>query len=139
MALSASASCARKPKPGREPRVSIVKAASYDQSLYEKVRRLLGEHKVQALGKRVVLKPNLVEFDPATAINTHPLLVHAALEAFRALGASEVRIAEGPGHRRATLDLAEAAGYFSTIPRFESLFTDFNLDEVTRVTWRAIS
>jgi len=30
--------------------------------------------------KRIVLKPNLVEFDPNTAINTHPMVVHAALD-----------------------------------------------------------
>jgi uncharacterized protein (DUF362 family) len=83
-------------------------------------------------GKRVVLKPNLVEFDPHTSINTHPMVVHAAFEAFRRLGAAEVKIAEGPGHRRATLDLAEAAGYFSTVPKFENLFTDLNLDNVAK-------
>jgi len=82
----------------------------------------------------VVLKPNLVEFDDSGSapINTHPKLVHAALEAFRALGAADVRLAEGPGHRRVTLDLAASAGYFSTVPGFERLFTDLNLDEVTR-------
>jgi uncharacterized protein (DUF362 family) len=80
----------------------------------------------------VVLKPNLVEFDRNTAINTHPLLVHATLEAFRAIGAADVRIAEGPGHRRNTLDLAEAAGYFATVPGFEDLFTDLNLDEISK-------
>jgi uncharacterized protein (DUF362 family) len=97
------------------------------------MRHVLAEHKVEARGKRVVLKPNLVEFDSATAINTHPLVVAAALEAFRALGAVDVRIAEGPGHRRPTLDLAEAAGYFEAIPRFEEIFTDLNLDEISRV------
>jgi len=59
--------------------------------------------------------------------------VHAVLEGFRALGASDIRIAEGPGHRRITFDLAEAAGFFSTIPKFENLFTDLNLDEVTEI------
>jgi len=112
--------------------VSIVRAA-YDQSLYEKVRRLLVDHRVDVKGKRVVVKPNLVEFDPGTTINTHPMLVHAALEAFRALGAADVRIAEGPGHRRVTMDLADAAGYLETIPRFEDLFTDLNLDDVSQV------
>ena len=115
------------------PRVSIVRAAAYSQGLYDIVRRLLVEHRVDVRGKRVVLKPNLVEFDPGTTINTHPLLVHAALEAFRSMGAAEVRIAEGPGHRRVTFDLAEAAGYFETIPRFDDLFTDLNLDEVSQV------
>ena len=82
-----------------EPRVSIVRGA-YNQSLYETVRRLLVDHRVDVKGKRVVVKPNLVEFDPGTTINTHPMLVHASLEAFRALGAADVRIAEGPGHRQ---------------------------------------
>jgi uncharacterized protein (DUF362 family) len=61
------------------------------------------------------------------------MLVHAACEAFRAMGAATVRIAEGPGHRRNTLDLAEAAGYFRIVPDFEDRFVDLNLDEVTRV------
>ena len=97
------------------------------------MRRLLQEQKLEVRGKRVVLKPNLVEFEPGSVINTHPLLVHAAFEAFRALGAADVRIAEGPGHRRNTLDLADAAGYFGTIRNFEDVFTDLNLDEVSRV------
>ena len=117
------------------PRVSIVRAA-YTQGIYDTVRRLLVEHRVDVRGKRVVVKPNLVEFDPGTTINTHPILVHAALEGFRALGAADVRIAEGPGHRRVTLDLADAAGYFETIPHFEDLFTDLNLDDVSQVLLR---
>ena len=88
--------------------VSIVRAAAYDQSIYETMRRLLAEHQVEVRGRRVLLKPNLVEFEPESSINTNPLLVHAAFEAFRVMGASSVRIAEGPGHRRNTLDLADA-------------------------------
>lgn len=95
---------------------------------------MLVEHKVNVHGKRVVLKPNLVEFDSHTTINTHPLLVHAAFEAFQSLGAAGVTIAEGPGHRRITLDLADAAGYFKTISSFDNVFTDLNLDDVTRVS-----
>ncbi|MGI9072145.1 MAG: DUF362 domain-containing protein [Bryobacteraceae bacterium] len=84
-------------------------------------------------GKRVLLKPNLVEFSSHTPINTHPVFVAAVQEAFHALGASEVRIAEGPGHRRMTLDMASAAGYFTSVPKFEKTFTDLNLDEVSEV------
>src|SRR5262249_35474490 len=101
--------------------------------LAEKVRSILIEHKVAVRGKNVVLKPNLVEFDPATSINTNPVLVEGAVEAFRSLGAASVRIAEGPGHRRNTLEMAEAADYFRCIPDFENCFTDLNLDDVTRV------
>jgi len=114
-------------------RVSVLKAPAYDQSIYGIMRRVLVEHLGDVRGRSILLKPNLVEFEPASSINTHPMLVHAAFEAFRAMGAATVRIAEGPGHRRNTLDLAEAAGYFRIVPDFEDRFVDLNLDEVTRV------
>jgi uncharacterized protein (DUF362 family) len=131
-AVGVLAGCGRR-APSERSEVSIVRVPAYTQSLYETVRRLIEEHRLDVRGRSVVLKPNLVEFESDTAINTHPLLVHAALEAFRAAGASSVRIAEGPGHRRNTLDLADAAGYFRTVPSFEETFTDLNLDDVRRV------
>jgi uncharacterized protein (DUF362 family) len=113
--------------------VSIVKAPEYSMDVYDTVYRMVASHNLSVRGKRIVLKPNLVEFDANTAINTHPMIVHAAYEAFRKLGAKEVKIAEGPGHRRGTLDLADAAGYFDTVPQFEDAFTDLNLDNVKRL------
>lgn len=113
--------------------VSITRAPAYDQTLYDTVRRALAEHRLDVRGRNVVLKPNLVEFEPGSVVNTHPLVVHAAYEAFTAMGAASVRIAEGPGHRRNTLDLADAAGYFRFVPRFEEIFTDLNIDDVSRV------
>jgi len=127
-----AASCAR-PVRTTQSETTIVRAEAYDQRLYDIVRRLVASHRLAVRGRPVVIKPNLVEFEPESAINTHPLLVHAACEAFLALGASRVTIAEGPGHRRNTLDLAEAAGYFQTIPDFEDRFVDLNVDEVTLV------
>lgn len=128
--LAALAGCG---KTGPKARVTIRKAASYAVELTAMLREVIREHGVEAKGKNVVLKPNLVEFDPAAPINTNPVLVMAALEAFRAEGAATVRIAEGPGHRRPTLDLSEAAGYFGTVRGFEGLFTDLNWAEVSRV------
>jgi uncharacterized protein (DUF362 family) len=119
--------------PVLETRVAVLPAADYSQAIYDDLRRILAEFPLDLRGKRVVLKPNLVEYNPAAPINTNPVFVHAALEAVRSLGPAEVRIAEGPGHRRGTLDLADAAGYFSSIPGFEDLFTDLNLDDVTEV------
>src|SRR5579871_3346486 len=127
------AGCAREtPRPKAAP-VSIVRAPAYDQRLYDAVKRILEAHKAIVRGAHVLLKPNLVEFEPESTINTNPLLVHAVYEACCALGAAEVRIAEGPSHRRNTLDLADAAGYFQTVPRFEDRFVDLNLDDVSRV------
>ena len=126
------AGCRQRPVPRPRAPVNITRAAAYSQDIYDTMRRVLAAHKLNVRGRRVVLKPNLVEFEPGSTINTHPMLVHATLEAFRELGAS-VAIAEGPGHRRNTLDLADAAGYYQVIPGFEDIFTDLNLDEVSRV------
>jgi uncharacterized protein (DUF362 family) len=117
------------------PVVTIIRQPGYTQNIYETVRHTLADQHLDVRGKSVVLKPNLVEFEPGSVINTNPILVHAALEAFKAMGASTVRIAEGPGHRRGTLDLADAAGYFKVIPGFEELFTDLNLDDVSKIAF----
>jgi uncharacterized protein (DUF362 family) len=128
----ASVSCTRPPAPSSKwSPVSIHRVPDYSDDIYGTVQKIIAGHHLDVRGKRVVLKPNLVEFDEKTVINTHPKVVHAALEAFRSAGAADVRIAEGPGHRRVTLDLADAAGYFSTVPQFERVFTDLNLDEVS--------
>lgn len=120
-------------RPVERSEVSIVRAPEYDGRIYQTVREILAEHRLEVRGRNVLLKPNLVEFEAESAINTNPLLVHAVYEGFWALGAASVRIAEGPGHRRNTLDLADAAGYFGTVPRFEDVFVDLNLDDVKRV------
>src|ERR1700758_997223 len=84
--------CAPKDQPATSAPVSIVRAPAYDQGLYDTVKRLLQDHKLNVRGRSVLLKPNLVEFEPESTINTHPLLVHAVYEAFRAMGAASVRI-----------------------------------------------
>ena len=119
--------------PKSKPRVSIIRTKSYSSDLHDLFRRILLEHRVAIEGKRVLLKPNLVEFSAQNHINTHALFVAAASQAFRSLGAKSVRIAEGPGHRRMTWDLASAAGYFDAVPAFEKNFTDLNLDNVSRI------
>ena len=124
--------CGRTPRQFPISNVSIVKASGYTMDIYDTVYRMVSDHKLNVRGKRIVLKPNLVEYDADTVINTHPMVVHAAYEAFLKLGAADVRIAEGPGHRRGTLDLADAAGYFSTIAKFEDSFTDLNTDAVAK-------
>jgi uncharacterized protein (DUF362 family) len=131
-AAAATTSCSRFGAAERT-RVAIVRCNQYGPETYTKVHEAVKLCAPPVRGKNVVLKPNLVEFDPGSSINTHPMVVHAALETFRSLGAKSVRIAEGPGHRRNTLDLADAAGYFDLIPGFEDLFVDLNTDEVSKI------
>ncbi len=133
-ALGVALSCSRRNvRSSATQGVSIVRAPSYRHELTDVIRRILCDHRVAVTAKRILLKPNLVEFNAQAPINTNPILVSAAVEAFYSLGAASVIIAEGPGHRRMTLDMAEAAGFFASIPRFEDIFTDLNTDDVRRV------
>ena len=93
------------------PRVAVLPAASYDASLLtDVVRRGIEAFALPVSGKRVVLKPNMVELERGGVINTNPALILAAVEAFRSLGAREVIVAEGPGHRRDNQYLLVASG-----------------------------
>lgn len=119
--------------PAGNSAVAIIKAASYSDDLVSRMLEGIRECGLDVRGKRILLKPNLVEFDPATVINTNATVIAAAYEVFQRLGAAEVKIGEGPGHRRDTLDMADDARYRSTIPNFERLFTDLNRDDISPV------
>jgi uncharacterized protein (DUF362 family) len=113
--------------------VAVVKASSYSDDLAGRMLEGIRECGLDVRGKKVLLKPNLVEFDPNTCINTNVAVIAAAYEVFRTLGAEEVVIGEGPGHRRDTYALAEMARYRGEITDFDSLFVDLNRDDVSSV------
>ena len=119
------------PLAGQRSAVAVVKAASYSKDLADAMLRGILECELDVAGKTVLLKPNFVEFDPNTCINTDVAVVAAALEVFRSLGAADVKIGEGPGHRRDTLAIAELTRYRSEIPKFDDVFVDLNRDDVT--------
>ena len=85
----------------------------------------------------MVLKPNLVDYIPGNAINTHPLLVLAAAESFRRLGAKSVLVAEGPGHQRDTQLVLSQSGYQQSLRDEKIRFVDLNRDELIRTPLRA--
>jgi uncharacterized protein (DUF362 family) len=119
-----------RPLTGKSP-VAIVKAASYSDDLASRMLQGIRACGLDVRGLRVLLKPNLVEFDPHTCINTEVSVVAAAYEVFKTLGAAEVMIGEGPGHRRDTYAIAEMARYRSEIPQFDARFVDLNRDDVS--------
>ena len=89
--------------------------------------RALGVSAEEVKGKRILLKPNLVETASAAPhINTHPLLLRGAVEAFLRLGASQVMVAEGPGHRRDTLAVYEESGLADVLTEDRIPFHDLN-------------
>jgi uncharacterized protein (DUF362 family) len=87
----------------------------------------LGISTKELQGKRILLKPNLVETaSDAPHINTHPLVLRGAIEAFLRLGAAAVMVAEGPGHRRDTLAVYEESGLADVLTEDRIRFHDIN-------------
>ena len=124
----------RRPK---RSRVAVLRAEQYSQKLNQILAEGLRLFPLDVCGKTVVLKPNLVDYLPGNAINTHPMLVVAAAEAFRRLGAKSVVVVEGPGHQRDIQLLLSQSGYRESLRGEKLRFIDLNRDELIRTPLRA--
>ena len=113
--------------------MGLFPAASYSADFADIISRGLRELNFDMRGKRVLLKPNMVEYEPGTAINTHPLVVAGAAIACRRAGAADVVVAEGPGHRRDIEYLISATGLADQLRDQKLRFVDLNEDDVRMV------
>ncbi len=111
--------------------VHIAPVTEYNADLADVLRRQYEafRDKVPLAGKRVVLKPNLVEYRREKVINTHPNVVAAAIELCKHEGAAEVIVAEGPGHWRNAEYLVSASGLGDVLRHYKVPFVDLNHDE----------
>jgi uncharacterized protein (DUF362 family) len=138
-AAAATMACKRAPgEPVARGRaaVTILLAASYGDDLLDRLWRGAAACGLEARGQRVLVKPNLVEFVPGAPVHTEAAVLAAVVALFERLGAAEIIIGEGPGHRRDALFLAEEAGYREAVPRFDARFVDLNRDDVARADSR---
>jgi len=117
--------------------VAILHVNEYAEQSEEILFRGLQLFSLDVRDRVVVLKPNLVDYAPGQAINTHPLLVVAAAECFRCLGAKVVLVAEGPGHQRDTQLVLIESGYRQYLRAQRIRFVDLNRDELVRTPLRA--
>ena len=116
--------------------VFVAKNQSYGANLVTTIRDGLlacGLNAAELEGKRVLLKPNLVE--PTRKIphmTTHPAMIIAAAEVFRTWGAT-VTVGEGPGHVRDTEMALIESGVGEALNDSDLHFADLNYQ---RVAWR---
>jgi uncharacterized protein (DUF362 family) len=140
-ALAATAGLAvRQQWPSRVPwrrpnksHVAIIRCERYElvHRAVEDGFRLLA---LSVRGKRVLLKPNLVEYSPAAPINTHPMLIASVIEALYRRGAASVVVADGPGHVRDTDLLLYESGLQAQLDAVgRAAFVDLNFDSLVRV------
>lgn len=126
--------------PDRRPlrsRVAIVSADEYSERLVDLLVPALQDFHLPLSGKSVLLKPNLVEYIEGVEVNTKPVLVGAAAEAFLKLGAKSVVVGEGPGHQRDTYLVLAECGLADQLHGQRISFVDLNRDELVKVPTRA--
>ena len=118
-------------------KVAIISADMYSEALVDSLTRALSIFRLNLRHKSVLLKPNYVEYIAGVEVNTNPMLVGAAAEAFRNLGARSVIVAEGPGHQRDTYLVLAESGLEAQLRRQKLAFIDLNRDELVKVATRS--
>lgn len=110
--------------------VHVARAASYEENLAEIVWSQYAAFRttLPLKEKRVVLKPNLVEYHPNKVINTDPRVVAAAIELCQREGAREILVAEGPGHWRNVEFIVNESGLGPVLRKYGVPFVDLNHD-----------
>ncbi len=118
---------------GHRADVLIARAQRYDDSLTNVISdglRELGIDRGVIRGKRILLKPNLVETNRGeTHINTNPAVVVAVAEALRRLDAANIIVAEGQGHRRDSMLVLDESGMGRALRASGLEFVDLNHDD----------
>jgi uncharacterized protein (DUF362 family) len=114
-------------------RVAIRRAVNYQQDLPAVIYQTLRVFELPVKGKTVLLKPNLVGFDPLCEMNTHPYVIAATRESFLRLGAAQVLIGDGPAMDRDTEAIIESVRLREFTGPLGGIFVDLNLDDVKRV------
>lgn len=111
----------------------IAKAPSYSTDIASLIIAGFRELKVnetEIKGKRILLKPNIVEpHRGANHVVTNPAVVFGAANAFLSLGAAEIIVAEGPGHCRDTYMILEESGFYDIMQERHISFVDLNYDD----------
>ncbi len=84
----------------RSQPVTVLSVPDLNRDFRKDFARVLIDDKLTVQGKKVLLKPNFVEFHQGHPINTDVRLIQQISEACLNLGAREVVVAEAAGHRR---------------------------------------
>ncbi len=113
--------------------VFVAKNQRYDGPLVQTIRDGLiacGLDPREIKGKRILLKPNMVEPSrDAPHMTTHPAMILAAADVFRSWGGTVI-VGEGPGHVRDTEMALVESGVADALDTAKLPFSDLNYEEV---------
>jgi uncharacterized protein (DUF362 family) len=110
--------------------VALTQCASYDAAVLDCLREAWNQAGMpEVAGKRVLVKPNLVDHIDPFPITTAPQVVGAVIDLLRERGAGAVVVGDGPGFRRDALPVAEASGLAGELARRHVEFVDLDYDD----------
>lgn len=109
--------------------------SSYGDDIFFKLRGMYQSFRtsVPLAGKKVFLKPNIVEFNPKRPIHTNPLVIDALIRLCIEEGASQIVVGEGSGHRRNMGCLLSESGLGQVLINHNIRFVDINYDQTRKV------
>ena len=110
--------------------VALGECPSYNAKLPTYLRRLWNQAEMpEVRGKRVLIKPNLVDFLENHPVTTAPEVVGAVADLLFELGAREITVGDGSAFRRETWPIAEANGLAAILAARGLKFVDLNYDD----------
>jgi uncharacterized protein (DUF362 family) len=110
--------------------VALGECSNYKEDLLANLRGLWDQAEMPDVqGKRVLIKPNLVDYLENHPVTTAPEMVGAVADLLFELGAKEVTIGDGSAFRRETWPIAEANGLAAVLAARGLKFIDLNYDD----------
>jgi uncharacterized protein (DUF362 family) len=117
--------------------VGLGQCGSYEENLLASLRGLWNISEMPIIsGKKILVKPNILDMIDENTATTHPKLVGAVLDLLRELGASPVFVGDGSAFRRDTYSVVRSCGLAQVLEDRGIEFIDLNYDELILVKVR---
>lgn len=110
--------------------VALGRCGVYDAGVLDCLRDAWAQADMpDVAGKRVLVKPNLIDNIDPYPIATASAVIGAVIDVLRERGAGEIVVGDGPGFRRDAWPVVEATGLAAELARRKVPFVDLDYDD----------
>jgi uncharacterized protein (DUF362 family) len=115
---------------GRPSTVAVGQCSAYDASVLDCLSDLWQQAEMpDVAGKRVLVKPNMLDLIGDSPVITAPSVVGAVVDLLRRQGAAEIVVGDGSAFRREAKPVVGASGLASVLEARGVPFVDLNYDD----------
>lgn len=117
--------------------VALGECPTYQANIVEVLSNLWNAAEMpEVQGKRILIKPNLVDEVEGHYVTTAPEVVLAAVQFLQEKGAAEIWVGDGPAFRRDAGAVAQKIGLLPALQKHQVPFIDLNYDDPIPVAVR---